>query len=198
MNSVLRMRFLDRRQGERGSMLLELLIAIVVLAIGMGGLLVLLVSAMSTNNRSGSDTSSTMMAEHIIEQISSQPAISSAALSITDCTGTAWSVNTAGAANGSGSSGSYGGNGAQLTSGGTVDWSQDYGNVPDGYKLKYVACGTGGRQTVYDVRWSIVSLNATNNSSRMIVVSARPSGSPTVGGLRYVVPANLRTIGGMQ
>jgi len=179
-------------------MLLELLISIVVLAIGMGGLLVLLVSAMSTNNRSGRDTTSTMMAEHIIEQISSQPAISTAALTITDCAGTAWSVSTAGAANGAGNSGSYGGNGAQLTSGGTVDWTQDYGSVPAGYKLQYVSCGTGGRQTSYDIRWNIVSLNATNNSSRMIFVSARPAGSPTVGGLRYVVPANLRTIGGMQ
>ena len=187
-----------RKAGERGSMLLELLIAIVVLAIGMGGLLVLLVSAMSTNNRSGNDTTSTMMAEHVIEQISSQPATSSAALAITDCAGTSWSVSTAGAANGSGNSGSYGGDGAQLTSGGTVDWAQDYTNVPAGYKLQYVSCGTGGRQTIYDIRWNVVSLNSTNNSSRMIFVSARPSGSPTVGGLRNIVPANLRTIGGVQ
>lgn len=176
-------------------MLLELLIAIVVLAIGMGGLLVLLVSAMSTNNRSGNDTSSTMIAEHIIEQISSQPANSIAALSINDCAGFALSVSTAGAANGLGNSGSYGGNGAQLTSTGTVDWTQDYADVPAGYKLKYVACGAGGQQITYDARWNVVTLNV---SSRMIFVSARPSASPTVGGLRYVVPANLRTIGGME
>jgi type II secretory pathway pseudopilin PulG len=179
-------------------MLLELLIAIVVLAIGMGGLLVLLVSAISTNNRSGNDTSSTMLAEHVIEQISAQPATSSTALSINDCAGTAWTVSTLGAANGAGNSGSHGGNGAQLTSTGTVDWTQAYASVPTGYKLKYVACGGGGRQTTYDTRWNVVSLNPTNNSSRMIIVSARPTGEATVGGLRYVVPANLRTIGGVQ
>src|SRR5450759_6015340 len=107
MNPILITRSLQKRKGSQcGSMLLELLIAIVVLAIGMGGILVLLVSAMSTNNRSGNDTSSTMIAEHIIEQISSQPANSSAALSINDCAGTSWSVSTAGAANGSGTSGS--------------------------------------------------------------------------------------------
>ncbi len=179
-------------------MLLELLIAIVVLAIGMGGLLVLLVSAVSTNNRSGNDTSSTMLAEHILEQISAQPATSSTALSINDCAATAWTVSTAGAANGAGNSGSHGGNGAKLTSTGTVDWTQAYASVPTGYKLKYVACGGGGRQTTYDTRWNVVSLNPTNNSSRMIIVSARPTGEATVGGLRYVVPANLRTIGGVQ
>lgn len=178
-------------------MLLELLIAMVVLATGMGGVLVLLVSAMYTNSRSGSDTSSTMVAEHVMEQISSQPANSVAALSITDCAGNAWPINTAGAASGFGSSGSYGGNGATLTANGTVDWTQSYAAVPGGYAMRYVSCGSAGRQTTYDVRWNVVSLNATNNSSRMIFVSARPSGSPTVGGLRYVVPANLRTIGGM-
>jgi Tfp pilus assembly protein PilV len=179
-------------------MLLELLIAIVVLAIGMGGLLVLLVSAMSTNNRSGNDTSSTMLAEHILEQISAQPADMGTALSINDCAGTAWSVSTAGAANGAGNSGSHGGNGAQLTSTGVVDWTQAYASVPDGYKLKYVACGPAGRQITYDTRWNVVSLNPSNHSSRMIIVSARPLSDQAVGGLRYVVPANLRTIGGVQ
>ena len=180
-------------------MLLELLIAIVVLAIGMGGLLVLLVSAMSTNNRSGNDTSSTMLAEHILEQISAQPATSVTALSITDCGGTAWSVSTVGAANGAGNSGSYGGNGAQLTSTATVDWTQGYSSVPTGYKMKYVDCGAAaGQQLTYDTRWNVVSLNSSSNSARMIIVSARPLSDATVGGLRYVLPANLRTIGGVQ
>jgi hypothetical protein len=31
----------------------------------------------------------------------------------------------------------------------------------------------------------------------MVFVSARPSGSLTTGGLRFVMPVNLRTIGGM-
>jgi Tfp pilus assembly protein PilV len=199
MNPILITRFLQKRKGRQcGSMLLELLIAIVVLAIGMGGLLVLMVSAMYTNNRSGNDTSSTMVAEHILEQISAQPATSITALTITDCAGTAWTVNTVGAANGAGSSGSYGGNGAQLTSIGTVDWTQDYANIPAGYGLKYVDCAAAGQQITYDARWNVISLNPSNNSSRMIVVSARPSGSLTVGGLRYVIPANLRTVGGVQ
>jgi type II secretory pathway pseudopilin PulG len=175
-------------------MLLELMIAIVVLAIGMTGVLPLLVSAMYTNNRSGNDTSSTMAAEHVLEQIAAEAANSSTSLTITDCAGTSWNINTAGAASGGGNSGSYGGNGATLTSTGNVDWTQAYSGVPSGYAMKYVACGAGGQQMIYDVRWNVVTLS---NTARMIFASARPSGSPTVGGLRFVLPAQLRTIGGM-
>jgi hypothetical protein len=60
--------------------------------------------------------------------------------------------------------------------------------------MQYAGCGAGGRQTIYDVRWNIVTLSTY---SRMIFVSARPQGSGTVGGLRFIVPVNLRTIGGM-
>ena len=178
-------------------MLLELLVAIIVLAIGMGGILIVLVSAMYTNNRSGNDTTSTMVAEHVIEQISSQAANATAALTVTDCAGNTWSISTAAAPNGAGNSGVYGGFGATLTSTGTVDWTQSYANVPAGYAMQYVACGATAQRITYDVRWNVIALNNSNSSSRMIFASARPSGSPTVGGLRYVIPVNLRTIGGM-
>jgi Tfp pilus assembly protein PilV len=183
-----------QRHPECGSMLLELMIAIVVLATGMCGVLPMLVSAMYTNNRSGNDTSSTMVAEHVLEQIAAQQASSSTALTINDCVGTSWTISTAGAASGGGNSGSYGGNGATLTSSGTVDWTQSYSGVPSGYAMRYVACGGGGRQTIFDVRWNVVTLS---NTARMIFASARPSGSATAGGLRFVIPAQLRTIGGM-
>lgn len=177
---------------ECGSMLIELMISIAVLVIGLGGLLVLLVSSVFTNNRSGKDTSSTMVAEHVLEQISAQQANSTAPLTFTDCAGTLWNVSTAAAAVGGGSGGSYGGNGASLTGNATVDWSQSYANVPAGYAMKYADCGNGSVQVTYDVRWDVITMTAY---SRMIIVSARPLTS--VGGLQYVVPANLRTIGGM-
>jgi hypothetical protein len=182
-----------QRRGERGSMLLELLIAMVVLVIGLGGLLALLVGSMSTNNTAGSDTTSTMLAEHILEQTSAQPANSTTNLSVTDCAGTLWTIATTGAAKGSGT-GSNGGNGANLTATGGVDWAQSYASVPNGYAMQYVACGAGGRQTTYDVRWDVITMS---NYTRMVFVSARPSNSGAVGGLHYVFPVNLRTIGGM-
>lgn len=177
---------------QRGSMLLELLIAIVVLAVGMGGLIPLLVSSMYSNNRSGNDTSSTMVAEHVLEQISAQPASGTDPLPFTDCAGTAWNINTVGASVGGGSGGPNGGEGANLTPDGRVDWTQDYASVPSGYAMKYAACGDAGRQIVYDVRWDVITMTAY---TRMIIVSAHPAAAP-LGGLRYVIPVNLRTIGG--
>ncbi len=183
-----------KRRGERGSMLLEVLISMVVLSVGLGGLLSLLVSAMYTDSKSSKDTTSTMVAEHVLEQISAQPANAGAtALSVTDCAGTNWSITTAGSDKGAGS-GTNGGNGANLTSSGNIDWAQSYSGVPTGYKMKYVSCGAGGRQTTYDIRWDVMRMS---DYARMVVISARPDGSKTIGGLKYIVPVNLRTIGGI-
>lgn len=181
------------RRGEQGSMLLELLISMVILAVGLGGMMILLACAMYTNNRAGQDTTSTMVAEHVLEQISAQPANATANLTIADCAGTAWNIATQGATKGTGS-GINGGNGAALTSAGIVDWTQNYSAVPNGYAANYVACGNGSRQTGYDIRWNVITMSSY---SRMIIISARPQASPTVGGLRYIMPVNLRTIGGM-
>ncbi len=181
------------RKKEHGSMMLELLISMVVLVIGLGGLMILLVSAMYTNKKSSRDTTSTMVAEHILEQISSQPANAVANLTVTDCAGTPWNIATVGAIKGGGS-GVNGGNGAALTAGGIVDWTQTYTAVPAGYAAQYVACGNGGRQDTYDVRWNVITMSTY---SRMVMISARPKASATVGGLQFIMPVNLRTIGGM-
>src|SRR5437667_10037539 len=135
--------------GERGSLLIETLIAMIVLAIGLGGLFSLLAASMYTNDRSGADTRSTMLAEHVIEQIDSQLANQSAPLSITDCAGTAWTINTAGTAKGAGSGGSYGGNGAKPPSAGIIPCTQRYATVPPNASVKYVAGRNVRRQTTY-------------------------------------------------
>ena len=175
-------------------MLLELLISIVVLVVGLGGIMILLISAMYTNSTAGKDTTSTMVAEHVLEQISAQPANATTVLQLTDCGNTTWNINTTGSALGAGSGGAYGGNGTNLTVAGVVDWTQDYANVPAGYAMQYTACGAGGRQIVYDVRWDVITMT---NYSRMAIVSARPVGSAAAGGLRFIFPPNLRTIAGM-
>jgi type II secretory pathway pseudopilin PulG len=186
-----------RRRLERGSMLIELMIALVVLAVGLGGIMVLLVASIYTNANARNDTASTMVAEHVMEQITAQPANGTTVLTFTDCSGATWNIDTVGAAKGAGNSNNNGGDGANLTSLGTVDWTQDYTAIPAGYKMQYTGCGAGGRQTVYDVRWNIITMFPPTVYSRMVMISARPVGSATVGGLRFIVPVNLRTIGGM-
>ena len=190
-------------------MLLELMISMIVLTVGLGGLLVLLMTAMYNNKGNGSDTISTMISEHVLEQISAEPANSAIGLTITDCAGTVWNISTAPAALGAGS-GANGGNGADLTaspaptgSGEVIDWTQAYAAVPAGYKMQYVGCGNNNRQETYDVRWNLITMSVY---SRMVFISARPAAAPTVGtvgarqadfGLRFVNPVTLRTINGM-
>ena len=107
------------------------------------------------------------------------------------------SINTVGAGLGAGNSNSNGGNGANLTATGTVDWTQDYTAIPAGYKMQYTGCGAGGQQMVYDIRWNVITMFPPAVYSRMVFVSARPTGSATVGGLRFIMPVHLRTVGGM-
>jgi len=61
--------------------------------------------------------------------------------------------------------------------------------------MQYTDCGVGGRQTVYDVRWNIITVD---QYTRMITVSARQvSPSNQLGGRLFSLPTTLRGIGGM-
>ena len=183
-----------RKSKERGFLMIELMISMVVLTVGLGGLLILLISAMYTDKRAASDSSSTMVAEHVLEQITAEGLGADGTLSITDCAGNLLTINTARPAAiglNTGTGGSYGGNGAALTINGIIDWTQPIAAVPVGYGIGYTACGANGRQTTYDVRWDVIRMSANN---RLTVIGARPLASAQVGGLKFVFPANLRTI----
>jgi len=182
------------RRQEAGMSLLELMIAMFVLAIGLGGLSGLFLLASQTNTKNSKATSSTMLAQQVLEQISAQHPNSLQLITLTDCAGNSWSINTAGGVGPIGA-------GAQLVTSdsspyyGGLDPSQDYATIPAGYALKYTDCAIGGRQTVYDVRWNIVNLN---QYTRLITVSARQtSSSNQLGGRVFALPATLRGIGGM-
>lgn len=188
------------RTRQSGFTLIELAIAMVVLLVGLGGLLVLLVSALYTNKTASVDTTSTMVAEHVLEQITAQGLQATTPLTITDCTyptpvTTTFATNPA--ALGSGNSGANGGNGATLTANGIIDWTQAFASVPtdpvsgDPYAIHYTDCGANGKQTQYDIRWNVITLSAND---RLIVIGARPANATENGGLRFVIPANLRTV----
>jgi prepilin-type N-terminal cleavage/methylation domain-containing protein len=188
----------SRRQ--HGFSLLEFLIAMVILTIGVGGLLPLLLASISLDKKAAGDTTSVMVAEVVMEQISAAGANYSGVLPnpIQDCANpaNAWNINMTAAAVGAGSGGSYGGNGANLTNQGAIDWTEPYNNVPAGYAMKYVACSTTNDTPVtYDVRWNVIK-TSSSDSTKMIVVSARPwiSQSWAMG---YIAPINMRTIIGM-
>jgi type II secretory pathway pseudopilin PulG len=180
-------------------MMIELMISMVVLSVGLAGVLVLLLTAMFTDKRASHDTSSTMIAEHILEQITAQGLQVNTPLQITDCAGNIKNIATARANLGAGNGGAFGGNGARVAANGLIDWTQAFNGVATDpasgapYAIEYVGCGANGRQVSYDVRWDVIQMPGSANN-RLTIIGARPMSSAQVGGLKFVIPVNLRTV----
>ena len=184
---------------QHGFSLLEFLIAMTVLTVGVGGLLPLLLASITLDKKAAGDTTAVMVAEVVLEQMSSQSSTSAALPNpMQDCATppNSWTVSEADAVVGGGSGGAYGGNGAKLTNQGAIDWTQDYAAIPAGYAMRYVACSTTNDTPVtYEVRWDVIS-TSSSDSTKMIVISARPQ-IAQAWALGYVAPINMRTIVGM-
>jgi len=187
---------LARPCSQRGMTLIELMIAMVILAVGLGGITNLLVIAVATDNKNSKDTSATLLAQMVIEQISAQHPNSNAAISITDCAGNAWTIATTAGA-------SPNGFGATLITAsstfgyGGLDQTQSSASVPANYGMQYVDCGGAGNtgvSTTYDVRWNIMTINASY--TRLVTASARPLNANALGGKQYALPVNLRSVAG--
>jgi hypothetical protein len=59
--------------------------------------------------------------------------------------------------------------------------------------MRYVDCALNGRQTIYEVRWNVMTIDI---NTRLITVSARQSGTIN-GGPLFMMPITLRGIGGV-
>ncbi len=179
------------RNWQRGSGLIELMVAMLVLAVGLGGVTTLLVTAMATNNRNNKDTSAALLAQLVIEQISAQHIFSTQTVAINDCAGTQQLINAIPGAAGTG-------NGAALKADGTINFAQDSTTLlANNYAMEYVDCANAaGIQTVYDVRWNVMFVSG-NTTTRMITTAARPLASNVskLGSLYFALPVNLRGIG---
>jgi Tfp pilus assembly protein PilV len=139
---------------QDGLTIIELMIAMVILAVGILASMSLVIMAIKGDFRSKQQSNSVALAQMVTEKIMSIPAWSNPTLTLTDCTGTSFNVNTAAG-------------GATLTSSGDVDYTQ--AKVAN-YNMAYTDCGTANRQLTYDVRWKIVSLTTY---TKLLTVSAR-------------------------
>lgn len=186
-----------RNTGERGIGLIELFIALGVLLVGLTALLELCLAAAYTNNKNSKDTSATLLAQMVLEQVSAQHPDSTATITLTDCANVAHTVATVGAAGPNGIGANIDTNNANPTYA-MIDWSQVPASITADYQMQYTDCAPNGRQTVYDVRWNIITVSA--NETRLITVSARQVSSWNTksggGGLRLAMPVTLRGIGG--
>ncbi|HET9307286.1 MAG TPA: prepilin-type N-terminal cleavage/methylation domain-containing protein [Candidatus Sulfotelmatobacter sp.] len=188
---------------QQGFSLLEFLIAMVVLTIGVGGLLPLLLASITLDKKAAGDTTAVMVAEVVLEQMSSAGSNFTGVLPnpLQDCAAppNSWNIdmtsNPAGGL-GTGSGGPNGGNGANLTNQGAIDWTQDYATIPAGYAMRYVACSTTNDTPVtYEVRWDVIR-TSSSDSTKMVVVSARPM-IQQAWSLGVIAPINMRSIIGM-
>ena len=174
-----------KRSSQRGTSLIELMIASLVLIVGVLGCAVLIPLAIGTNSKNRQQSNSTVIAQMTTEKISSASSAGSATLTITDCAGAASTINI---------TGSTGGTGATLLSSGSIDFSQVQGSssAPPGYYMSYTSCGTSGRQSTYDVRWNI---QTPSSYVKLVTVSARLKGAGT-NAILFSLPVTIRSMVG--
>lgn len=170
---------------EQGSSLIEMMIAMVVLVVGLLSSMALPMISISGNSRNRWDSTGTMLAETLVDQISSIPVgASSTSVTVTDCGGNSHTINSAGSSSGAG---------ANLGTG-SIDFTQSFSSIPSGYAMMYTVCGnSAGTRSVYDVRWNVQTIRA--NNTNFVTVSSRIatwSGRPQL----FAIPVSLRTVVG--
>jgi Tfp pilus assembly protein PilV len=172
---------------DRGTSLIEMMIALLVLTVGLIGSMVLVSFAIGNNTRSKAGSTNATLAEMVIDQISAIPVGGGVtSVTATDCAGNSITINT---------SGTSAGSGANLTTSGNIDFTQSFGSVASGYAMTYTVCGvSSGAQRVYDVRWNVQLL--PSGRAEFVVVGAKLSGSSYGTALLNALPVNVRTIVG--
>ena len=155
---------------QSGVTMIELMIAGAVMVVGFMGLMILITTAIASNNRNRLDSTGTMLTQAVMEQIKST-IIGSGASTLSDCAGTTWNIDAAAG-------------GAPL-SGATIDYSS--AQVTN-YSMNYVVC-SGTQQTIYDVRWNITAVGG----NYLITVGSKMKGQGT--NLKYfALPVTMRAM----
>src|SRR5579864_6602849 len=191
-----------RQTGERGMTLLELLVAMAVLAIGMTGAMGMVLAGIQSDARNKNDTAAVVLDQEILEQFAAYqnyPQVGQA-LTIADCsTGAA---RTHQAAVGAGAA--PGGSGATLYTPGTapfpanvgdIDWTQPAnggfataGTV--GYAMNYQTCNGD----IYEVRWNVMLVDPQSNTAQLTVSARQISAGASRISMLFSLPTTIRTI----
>ena len=181
----------QNRNTQAGMSLIELMIAMVVLVVGMLAALAMVVMAISTNNRNKLDTTGTMVAQMVLENIAAQAASSINQLEVTDCQGTVHTISTEGAAD-PGAGATVDEDAAAPLSPGDIDWKQAFADIKDNYKMQFVTCDDAGIESTYEVRWNI---RTVTGFTKLVTVSSRQIAATSESPF-YAQPVTLRTIAG--
>ncbi len=192
-------------RSARGMTLIELMIAMAVLAVGLPATMLMVLMGIQADSASKTDTTATVLDQEIIEKFTTLKNYpKNTTVNIYDC-------STASGATGhyvlgnlyqGATAGSPGAGAALYTSGqvGNVDWTQAAPalatSAAAGYAMDYQTCSG----ETYEVRWNITQMNA-NSKLSILTVSARPLSAISAASrgalnqaILYARPVTLRTM----
>lgn len=184
MNAEQQIRGPESAKMSRGFSLIELMIAMAVLAVGLLGGIVVIAVATTNDGRSKLHTTAATMASSTLEKILAIPkkAVGPAAQTrVTDCAGNTFTIETAAG-------------GSPLISGGAFAGAVDFSQAPlPDYSMRYVMCSTGTGVT-YDVRWRIDA--GPTPSTQLVTVSAKPMAGTGAAAAQFTLPITLHQLRG--
>jgi prepilin-type N-terminal cleavage/methylation domain-containing protein len=174
------------RKGPSGFSLVELLLAIVVIAVAVLGGMMMVSIGILRNNSNKVDTAGTNVAQTVLETVASAGPNIDTTLVVTDCLQTnpatsALRINTTPG-------------GANLLPSGDIDFSQSPTALAGNYQMNYTVCGNNGLQLVFDVRWNVRSLSGFG---KLVTASAQQQFVANGKGVALLKPITLRTVVGM-
>ena len=185
-------------RGQAGLTLIELMIAMTVLAIGLAGIMAIVVAALYGNAKNHTDTTATMLSQMVIEQMANVSAakVPAPVLQVNDCAGTPWNINTA-----AGGAALKGNNNPPAWVSSDIDFnvaSLAGASPGNGYAMLYQSCGTNGSVGLtYDVRWNILTTGGGFTKTVVVAARIRGTGATTAGGAQNIffsIPVQLKTI----
>jgi type IV pilus modification protein PilV len=175
------------RKTQSGFSLIELMIAMIVLTVGLLALSGLLIVAIFSNNRNKVDSTATMLAQAVIEQVNAAMT-GDGDTHLKDCAG--HDKQVAVTADG----------GARVVNG-KIDFTE--ASPPADYSMTYVVCSTDPQtgavtQLSYDLRWNIETI--TSENTYLITSGAVAAGTPAPNkDIRvFAFPSNLRVLVGPE
>lgn len=169
---------------ESGITMVETLLASAVMAICSLALMALIGGSIASNTRNKFDSTTTMLAQSVVEQINAT-VVGSGTATLRDCAGTAFTIDTAPG-------------GAVLNANSNaISFSQ--ASPPASYHMDYVVkspCAADGiEQAVYDVRWHVdlIGAGTTPTNTYLITVSAQMK-DRGFGNKYFASPVTLRVM----